>query len=94
MVAMKIAGDTHTHTLICQHAFSTLLENIRAAAAKGHRFLATTEHGPAMPGAPFVWFFDSLPNAVPREVEGVVVIRGARPTSPTFRGRWTSRRGA
>lgn len=76
MVAMKIAGDTHTHTLICQHAFSTLLENIRAAAAKGHRFLATTEHGPAMPGAPFVWFFDSLPNAVPREVEGVVVIRG------------------
>ena len=30
---MKIAGDTHTHTLLCQHAYSTLLENIQAAAA-------------------------------------------------------------
>ena len=73
---MKIAGDTHTHTLSCQHAYSTLLENIRAAAAQGHRFLAFTEHGPAMRGCPNEWFFTNLRSAVPREVEGVVVIRG------------------
>ena len=73
---MNIAGDTHTHTLICQHAYSTLLENIRAAAALGHRFLVTTEHGPAMPGAPHEWFFENLRKAVPRQVEGVVVIKG------------------
>ena len=73
---MKIAGDTHTHTLICQHAYSTLLENIREAAALGHRFIAATEHGPAMKGAPYEWFFGNMRKAVPREVEGVVVIRG------------------
>jgi putative hydrolase len=73
---MKIAGDTHTHTLICQHAYSTLLENIRAAAALGQRFLAFTEHCPAMKGAPPRVFFENIRKAVPREVEGVVVIRG------------------
>lgn len=73
---MKIAGDTHTHTLLCQHAYSTLLENIEAAAAAGHRFLATTEHGPAMPGAPHDWYFENLRKAVPRELLGVVVIKG------------------
>lgn len=73
---MKIAGDTHTHTLVCQHAYSTLLENIRAAAAQGHRFMATTEHGPAMQGGPHEWFFENLSQVVPREIEGVVVIRG------------------
>ena len=73
---MKIAGDTHTHTTACQHAYSTLLENIRHAAAMGHRFLVTTEHGPGMEGAPHEWFFENLRKAVPREVEGVVVIKG------------------
>lgn len=73
---MNIAGDTHTHTLICQHAYSTLLENVRAAAAMGHRFMATTEHGPSMQGGPHEWFFENLSQAVPRELEGVVVIRG------------------
>ena len=73
---MKIAGDTHTHTLLCQHAYSTLLENIQAAAAAGHRFLATTDHGPAMPGAPHDWYFENLRKAVPRELLGVVVIKG------------------
>lgn len=73
---MKIAGDTHTHTLLCQHAYSTLLENIQAAAAAGHRFLATTEHGPAMLGAPHEWYFENLRKVVPRELLGVVVIKG------------------
>lgn len=73
---MKIAGDTHTHTLICQHAYSTLQENVQAAAAMGHRFLVTTEHGPGMPGAPHFWFFENLRRAVPRELCGVVVIKG------------------
>lgn len=73
---MKIAGDTHTHTLASQHAYSTLLENIRYAASIGHRFLVTTEHGPSMPSAPHEWFFECIRDNVPREVEGVVVIKG------------------
>ena len=77
---MNIAGDTHTHTLVCQHAYSTLLENIRAAAALGHRFIVTTEHGPAMPGAPYEWFFENLRKAVPGWWRGWWSSRGAKPT--------------
>lgn len=73
---MNIAGDTHTHTVSCQHAYSTLLENIIAAKKMGHRFMATTEHGPAIPGAPHEWFFENLPPVTPRELEGVVLIKG------------------
>lgn len=73
---MNIAGDTHTHTVSCQHAYSTLLENIRAAKAMGHRFMAATEHGPAIPGGPHEWYFENLAKAIPRELEGVVVIKG------------------
>ena len=83
---MKIAGDTHTHTLSCQHAYSTLLENIRYAASIGHRFLVTTEHGPAMAGAPHEWFFENLRKAVPREVEGVVVIKGCEANLTSLAG--------
>lgn len=73
---MKIAGDTHTHTVSCQHAYSTLLENIQTAAKLGHRFMASTEHGPAIAGAPHEWYFENFRKAVPRELEGVVLIRG------------------
>lgn len=73
---MNIAGDTHTHTISCQHAYSTLLENIQTAGALGHRFLAATEHGPAIPGGPHEWYFENFRKAVPRQLLGVVVIRG------------------
>mgnify|MGYP005780329199 CR=1 FL=1 len=73
---MNICGDTHTHTLICQHAFSTLLENVAQAKRLGHRFLAATEHGPAMAAAPIIWYHMNLPRFVPQVLDGVVVLRG------------------
>ena len=48
---MNIIADTHTHTLACDHAYSTISENAAAAAGKGLRFLAMTEHTPQMPPA-------------------------------------------
>lgn len=36
--------DTHTHTLLSGHAFSTLLENVGAAKGKGLAGLCLTEH--------------------------------------------------
>ncbi|MEG1943049.1 MAG: phosphatase, partial [Angelakisella sp.] len=60
---MKIIGDTHTHTTACGHAYSTVLENIDYAASIGHRFLALTEHCPAMPNCPNNWYFANLPHA-------------------------------
>lgn len=73
---MKIAGDTHTHTVACQHAYSTLLENCDAARKAGHRFLATTDHGPAMEGSTHMWYFGNLKKFVPQEMDGLVVLCG------------------
>lgn len=72
---MKIIADTHCHTLASTHAYSTLMENIKVAAQKGLYAIATTDHGPHMPGAPGKWFFRNL-RTIPRYVNGVMIIRG------------------
>ena len=73
---MKIEGDTHTHTVACQHAYSTIDENVRYANEIGHRFIAITEHGPKMPCGPHEWFLTNLCRTVPRIMRDIVVIRG------------------
>ena len=74
---MQIIAETHSHTVACDHAFSTLYENVRYAARSGIRFLCVTEHCPAMEGAPGGMFFSNLPNVIPDLMEGVVVLKGA-----------------
>ena len=49
---MQIIADTHVHTIASEHAFSTVMENLREAKAQGIRFLAVTDHTGLMPGAP------------------------------------------
>lgn len=68
-------ADTHTHTIACDHAYSTLNENAAAAAKKGLRFLAMTEHAPAVPGAPGEFHFRNY-NVIPRIINGVVILKG------------------
>lgn len=72
---MRIIADMHTHSLVSGHAYSTLQENLRAAKARGLLFMATTEHGPAMPGAPHRYYFGNL-RVLPREVDGVRLLKG------------------
>lgn len=72
---MAIIADMHTHTIVSGHAYSTLDENWRAASAKKLLFLATTEHGPGMPGAPHEFYFSNM-RVLPRELYGVRLIRG------------------
>lgn len=72
---MKIEVDSHSHTIASGHAYSTLSENVAAAAAVGLRLLASTEHGPAMPGAPHLWYFMNM-RVIPRIIEGVALLRG------------------
>lgn len=43
-----IEVDTHTHTVLSGHAWSTLNENCLAARKRGLKGLCLTEHGPAM----------------------------------------------
>lgn len=72
---MKIIADTHTHTLLSGHAYSTITENMAAAAQKGLRFLASTDHTGGMPDAPHAFHFMNqleLPDAL----FGVYLLRG------------------
>lgn len=83
---MKVIAETHSHTVACSHAYSTITENARAAAQKGLHFLCVTEHGPAMKDGPHEWFFKNLPQAVPDELEGISILRGAEANILDYQG--------
>jgi len=74
---LKIVGDTHTHTVACDHAFSTLADNVAQAKKLGLRFLCVTEHAPALPGCASEVYFATLPSNLPLELDGVKLIKGA-----------------
>lgn len=71
----SILTDMHTHTIASGHAYSTLLENVNAAAASGLEAIAITEHGPAMPGSVQSIHFHNYAT-VPRKIKGVYVFCG------------------
>lgn len=72
---MKYALDVHTHTLASGHAYSTLMENAKAASEKGIKVLGTTEHGITMPNSPHIWYFHNY-RVLPREMFGVTMLYG------------------
>jgi putative hydrolase len=72
---MKIVADLHIHTVASGHAYSTILENVTAAAEKGLEMIAITDHGPDMPGGPHAYHFGNL-KAVPAELFGVRILKG------------------
>ena len=74
---IRIAGDTHTHTLACDHAYSTLAENVARAKELGHRFLCLTEHAPALPGGASRVHFGTMPGILPPVMDGLELIKGA-----------------
>lgn len=73
---MKIEIDTHTHTLVSGHAYNTMNEMADAAAKKGLKGLAITDHSPGMPGSTNVFHFQNL-RVVPRERAGIELLLGA-----------------
>lgn len=73
---MKIIADTHVHTVASEHAHSTVMENLREAKAKGLRFIAITDHGGSMVGAPSTAYFCCLHASLPDEYDGVYILRG------------------
>lgn len=72
---MEIVADLHTHTIASGHAYSTVQEMARAAADKGLKMLAITEHGPKMPGGPHIYYFYNI-KIIPDVIYGVEIIRG------------------
>ena len=57
---MRVEIDTHTHTLASGHAYNTLNEMAQAAADKGLKGLAITEHAPEMSGTCHLFYFQNL----------------------------------
>ncbi len=83
---MKYEIDVHTHSIVSGHGYSTLLENIDAAAKKGIKVLGTSEHGPKMPGGPHLFYFGNL-QCVPRYIDGVMILRGCESNLIDYDGR-------
>lgn len=72
---MKLLVDLHTHTVASGHAYSTVNENIKAAAARGLKAIGLTDHGPALPGGAHDYHFWNL-RVLPKEFEGVRLLKG------------------
>jgi Histidinol phosphatase and related hydrolases of the PHP family len=83
---MKYVLDTHTHTIYSGHAYTTWLENIKEASNIGIKVLATTDHGPSMPGGPHVFYFNNL-RVLPREIYGVLHLKGCEANIIDINGR-------
>ncbi len=83
---MKYALDVHTHTIVSGHAYSTLMENAKAASEKGIKVLGTTEHGCTMPHAPHIWYFNNY-KVLPREMYGVTMLYGVEANIMDYDGR-------
>lgn len=73
---MKIEIDTHTHTIVSGHAYNTMKEMVQAAADKGLKGIAITEHAPEMPGSTHSYYFMNL-FVVPRRMCGIELLLGA-----------------
>lgn len=82
---MKTVADLHTHTLVSQHAFSSLNENIEAAKRKGLVALGMTDHAPAMPDGAMAHHFLCL-TGLPEYIDGLRLYRGAELNIVDFSG--------
>ena len=82
---MRIALDTHTHTLASGHAYSTISEMAQAAKEKNLQLLAITEHAMKMPGTCHQYYFDNL-KVVPREMHGVHLMMGTEANIMDYEG--------
>ena len=83
---MNILLDTHTHTLASGHAYNTINEMIQAAADRGLKLLALTEHAPAMPGSCGDFYFYNL-KILPRMQKGIEVMFGVELNIMDYTGR-------
>lgn len=72
---IKPVADLHIHTISSGHAFSTVSEIIEAARNKGLAMVAITDHGPAMPDGPHLYYFRNL-QVLPSEVGGLKILKG------------------
>lgn len=83
---MNVKIDSHTHSIASGHAYSTIDENLRQAAAVGLAAVALTDHAPAMAGTTCHAYFANL-HVLPEELHGVRLLRGIELNIMDFDGR-------
>ena len=82
---MRIELDCHTHSLASGHAYNTMTEMIQAAADKGLKLLALTEHAPSMPGSCGYYYFYNY-KILPRIRNGIEVMYGVELNIMDYKG--------
>lgn len=82
----SIIGDFHTHTMVSQHAYSTIQELLNASRRQGFQAIAITDHGPEMMDGAIAHHFLCM-NALPNIVDGIRLYKGAEVNIKDFSGR-------
>lgn len=72
---IKVAVETHSHTLASGHAYCTIKEMTAKAAGLGLEGIAITEHAPEMPGSCHKFYFQNL-KIMPRKLNEIDVLFG------------------
>ncbi len=72
----SIQVDTHIHSVICEHAYSTIEENAKEAERKGLKGIAITDHGPKLSPFNNLFHFYNL-DIVPKVFHNVRIYKGA-----------------
>ena len=81
----QIQVETHSHTIVSKHAYSTLQENIKATLDAGMKGLCMTNHAPAIPDAPSEVHFTCL-KYLPGEIDGIRFFKGAEANIIDYQG--------
>jgi len=82
---MKPLFDLHTHTLASGHAYSTLKENIEAAAERGLAAMGFSDHAPAMPGTCHPFHFGNF-KVIRPVIDGVRIYKGIEANITDYKG--------
>ncbi len=85
----RIATDIHTHTIMSQHAYSTIEENVRAASEHGLELLGSADHfSPMICAETDIRNYQHFLNVAvwPRTWMGVTLLRGAEVDVTTLDG--------
>lgn len=82
---MRYVLDTHTHTIVSGHAYSTMKEMIDAAREKGLQLLAITDHGPALQGSCDEVYYHNL-RVIPRQYGDLEVMIGMEANIMDYEG--------
>jgi len=72
---LKYIADLHVHTVSSGHAYNTIYEYAQQAKKKGLKYIAMTDHGPAMGGAPHEYHFANL-HSLPQKIRNVRILKG------------------